>query len=68
MAAAARELRPVEIVGLYETRREAAEQEVAAWRAEVRRGCMARVVKGNMGPPGVALQRDGTLLKNFRRT
>ncbi|GLC33253.1 hypothetical protein PLESTM_000040900 [Pleodorina starrii] len=36
MAAAARELRPVEIVGLYESRREAAEQELAAYRAEVR--------------------------------
>ncbi|GIM00811.1 hypothetical protein Vretimale_5731 [Volvox reticuliferus] len=36
IAAAARELRPVEIVGLYETRREAAEQELAGYRAEVR--------------------------------
>ncbi|GIL44765.1 hypothetical protein Vafri_2272 [Volvox africanus] len=36
IAAAARELRPVEIVGLYETRREASEQELAAYRAEVR--------------------------------
>ncbi|EFJ49191.1 hypothetical protein VOLCADRAFT_117327 [Volvox carteri f. nagariensis] len=36
MAAAARELRPVEIVGLYETRRETAEQELAAYCAEVR--------------------------------
>ncbi|GLI64985.1 hypothetical protein VaNZ11_008410 [Volvox africanus] len=36
IAAAARELRPVEIVSLYETRREASEQELAAYRAEVR--------------------------------
>ncbi|PNH02559.1 hypothetical protein TSOC_011452 [Tetrabaena socialis] len=36
LAAAARELRPVEIVGLYEARREAADQELAACRAEIR--------------------------------
>eukprot|EP00198_Chlamydomonas_reinhardtii_P002392 XP_001691728.1 predicted protein [Chlamydomonas reinhardtii] len=36
MAAAARELRPVEIVGLYESRREALEEELSVCRAEVR--------------------------------
>lgn len=38
VAAAARELRPLEIVGLYETRREALDQEVAGCRAEVGAG------------------------------
>jgi hypothetical protein len=37
VAAAARELRPVEIVGLYEAQREALEGETAGLRAEVGR-------------------------------
>lgn len=37
VAAAARELRPVELVGLYEVQKEALEKELAASKAEVRR-------------------------------
>jgi hypothetical protein len=35
VAAAARELRPIELVGLYETQKEAVERELAAAKAEV---------------------------------
>jgi hypothetical protein len=35
VAAAARELRPIELVGLYETQKEVVERELAAAKAEV---------------------------------
>jgi hypothetical protein len=38
VAAAARELRPVELVGIYEGQKEALEKELAAAKAEVRQG------------------------------
>jgi hypothetical protein len=43
VAAAARELRPVELVGIYEGQKEALDKELAAARAEVRtlRNCGA---------------------------
>jgi hypothetical protein len=40
VAAAARELRPIELVGIYEGQREAVERELAAAKAEVRKGLL----------------------------
>jgi hypothetical protein len=37
VAAAARELRPIELVGIYEGQKEAVERELAAAKAEVRK-------------------------------
>lgn len=51
VAAAARELRPVELVGLYESQKEVLEQEVATAKAEVGPAAPAGLQEG---PGGLA--------------